>query len=1007
MTAGTYTLKAQLKTPDSGLLTASQPFDVAGIQVKVKEALLDRVKYAATDTMRLTLTIESNRDLGATIRTWIVGPAGAYIEAGSGDAALTAAAPILSTLNSQISTASLGIHKLVYGIYLGDLLLASGAKAFDIGEAVLLGLTTDKTDYSDITLPVVVKADLFGTTAARIELLLDGLSINSDAITLSGTGSYTLTIPPASVSPGLHTLKAVLSVGGLSSSNEVRFTYGSSLPDLTARIASQAPNGGIVNLLLTVNNQGKTAAGTSSATLYDGDPANGGQLLANLSVPAIPPGSSVVLPYAWNALGKSGDHVLFAVADSDNSVAEFIERNNTAMTAVSLPSYLIAVAVGKNSYGANETAAMTISLANLTANLPLENSILKLRLTSASGTVIDLPERSVDIVAPATVTYLSELWNTGISAPSGYTAFARLVTGTTELASASGSFTIVPTTSLSGSIAPVAEEVPQESFLDALFTVSNSGNVPVDGRLMGIIRDPQSGISKAVQEIPLQLAVAGIKTGVFTFSVAGLPIKGYDLLLKFVSATSESIVALANFTVKDTIPPVLMVSTLSDGSYTNNETLNVAGTAQDNSGSVKVEINGVPTSVITDGTFSLPLILKPGANPIEVKAFDLADNRTIDNRTITLDQQAPLLVISEPSDNSKTAISPIEVKGSVDETSTVTVKVKENVQSAAINGTVFSATVIPAPGWNTIEITARDLADNQSSQKRSILFDDQKPSLAVTQPDQDIRTNKSSLTISGTASDPVTAVGVTVTVDGTILTPAVIGGLFSQIVTFTDEKLYPITVIATNEVGTRTTVQRNVIYDKTPPNLTIDPVVTPTNISNQIVTGTREEGTMVTITCVTATIGALEYPDPVSWRVSISGMQQGENRLQASATDLAGNRATAIATVLYVPRAPDVTISTSRNQLWPPNKELVPVAISGNVVTYGSDIRETTISVADEYGKYNQQGVKFGDTILLEAWREGNDLDGRIYTIIAVVTDQAGNRTARSTTVSVPHDMGK
>jgi len=136
-------------------------------------------------------------------------------------------------------------------------------------------------------------------------------------------------------------------------------------------------------------------------------------------------------------------------------------------------------------------------------------------------------------------------------------------------------------------------------------------------------------------------------------------------------------------------------------------------------------------------------------------------------------------------------------------------------------------------------------------------------------------------------------------------------------------------------------------------------------------------------------------------------LQQGVNRLQAEVSDLAGNRTTASATILYVPKAPDVTIGASPNQLWPPNKKLVPVTIDGNVTTYGSDIKEVTISVADEYGTHNRQGLKFGDTILLEAWRNGNDKDGRVYTITAVVTDQAGNRTTKATTVIVPHDTGK
>lgn len=471
-------------------------------------------------------------------------------------------------------------------------------------------------------------------------------------------------------------------------------------------------------------------------------------------------------------------------------------------------------------------------------------------------------------------------------------------------------------------------------------------------------------------------------------------------------AGNQSDPVSVTFTV-DTIPPALTVSTLANGSYTNQETLNVAGTAMDNTGAVSLDINGSAVAIAADGSFSQPILLQEGDNFVTVTAVDIAGNRSSDSRTITLDRKAPLLKIAAPADNSKTAVALTEVKGAVDEYSVVTVKLGNDTWMAAMYGTEFVAALELIPGINTIEITATDLAGNPSSQKRSVLFDDQAPSLAITEPSQDIRTNKSSVTISGTAADPYTAVGVTVTVDGAIMTPPVVNNIFSQIVTFTDEKLYPLTVTATNEVGTQVSAQRNVIFDKTPPNLTIDPVATPTNAPSQTVTGTREEGTAVAVSCAMATVGAIEYPTTTTWRLSLAGMQQGENRLQAEVTDLAGNRSAASTTVLYVPRAPDVTIGASTQILWPPNKQLVPVSIAGNVVTYGSEIREITISVADEYGKYNRQGVKFGDTLLLESWREGNDKDGRVYTITAVVTDQAGNVTTKSATVVVPHDMGK
>jgi len=47
----------------------------------------------------------------------------------------------------------------------------------------------------------------------------------------------------------------------------------------------------------------------------------------------------------------------------------------------------------------------------------------------------------------------------------------------------------------------------------------------------------------------------------------------------------------------------------------------------------------------------------------------------------------------------------------------------------------------------------------------------------------------------------------------------------------------------------------------------------------------------------------------------------------------------------------------------------------------------------------------FDQTIELIPWRNGDDKDGRIYTIKVVVTDKAGNFATKQAVVIVPHDM--
>ena len=93
--------------------------------------------------------------------------------------------------------------------------------------------------------------------------------------------------------------------------------------------------------------------------------------------------------------------------------------------------------------------------------------------------------------------------------------------------------------------------------------------------------------------------------------------------------------------------------------------------------------------------------------------------------------------------------------------------------------------------------------------------------------------------------------------------------------------------------------------------------------------------------------------------------------------------------------------------IWPPNHKKVNVVLGGSVADSGSGIASTVITVTDEYGIYNMTVPGFGIVFQLEAWCKGSDMDGRLYTITAVITDNAGNQSTVTTTLLVPHDMGR
>jgi hypothetical protein len=115
--------------------------------------------------------------------------------------------------------------------------------------------------------------------------------------------------------------------------------------------------------------------------------------------------------------------------------------------------------------------------------------------------------------------------------------------------------------------------------------------------------------------------------------------------------------------------------------------------------------------------------------------------------------------------------------------------------------------------------------------------------------------------------------------------------------------------------------------------------------------------------------------------------------------------------------APQITASADRSKLWPPNGNKIPVTISGTVEDDLSGVAPSSVrfQVTDEYGSVQPEGLiavdtdgRFTVSVPLTATRQGNDRDGRRYTITIVANDNDGN-SARSEPiiVTVPHDQGK
>jgi len=177
------------------------------------------------------------------------------------------------------------------------------------------------------------------------------------------------------------------------------------------------------------------------------------------------------------------------------------------------------------------------------------------------------------------------------------------------------------------------------------------------------------------------------------------------------------------------------------------------------------------------------------------------------------------------------------------------------------------------------------------------------------------------------------------------------------------------------------------------------------------ITFTATDGTVAT-TSLDASNSLVAEPDSLTITTPLTNDQTVVIRVDGQEYTLAPGETFDI----MAPMIGDV--SANPDTLWPPNHKMVEVLISGSVIDEGTGIEQVRLVVWDEYGELtsdfcditdqvNEEG-EFNVPIELIAWRDGEDLDGRLYTIGVCAIDNAGNETnSDPIEVIVPHNQGK
>ena len=218
----------------------------------------------------------------------------------------------------------------------------------------------------------------------------------------------------------------------------------------------------------------------------------------------------------------------------------------------------------------------------------------------------------------------------------------------------------------------------------------------------------------------------------------------YVVTAEATNTAGTSVTKTANLTVKETVKPVITISSPSNGAYIASNQPNIVFTVTDetNGSGVKIDslsvkidgsaiTSGITKTAITNG-YSVtvtPSTLSDGSHTVTINCADNDGNRATEkSTTFTVDTVPPVLNVTSPDDGLITNKSTVVVAGTTNDStsSPVTLTVNGDKVSVGSDGS-FSKTVTLSEGENTITVKATDKAGKVSTVTRTVTFDSSTP----------------------------------------------------------------------------------------------------------------------------------------------------------------------------------------------------------------------------------------------------------------------------------------
>lgn len=449
--------------------------------------------------------------------------------------------------------------------------------------------------------------------------------------------------------------------------------------------------------------------------------------------------------------------------------------------------------------------------------------------------------------------------------------------------------------------------------------------------------------------------------------------------------------------------PVITSPTGGDTYYTNAASVALSGVAFDNRGVDSMTASPVVPVTGTTVWSSDPFALSVGANMITITAADQAGNTGDDILTVVRDNTDPTISITAPTGAAQhwTTVGSVDLGGIASDGSGIAQVIWSNTKTGgggtATGTTTWSALgIVLDPGPNIIDAIAFDLAGNTKSTSITVYYDTGDPTVTITDPTAaaTFDTNSASIALAGTASDDTGVQLVEWSNAQTGLNGAATGTSSWSVASITlAAGPNDITITATDGAGKTGTDMITITYDSTLPTITITgPGVgtysTTTTPVPLVGTASDPGGTLVEVTWENLTTGGSGTATGLTdWTADVP-LTSGDNDIQVTAHDSAGNTATDSILVTYDPAAPFVDITTPTNAITF-TTGITPIGIGG---TATDDVGVASVDWASDRAVVPPNGAA---VLVGDAWSATVDLAEGDNVITVTATDTVG-RTGTS-----------